>query len=135
MRKQYYFRTSSRGLLAWDVDRLVQLSTTLPRKQAELSQLRELDEVWPDNGDRPTWRAIVEHIKLIDEADLSFPIILSSKTGPSWTAGIGWPRLYERVARRSQRCSLSTTLTRITWGSQPRTYPTEGGCRSADEGR
>ena len=78
MRKQYYFRTSSRGLLAWDVDRLVQLSTTLPRKQVELSQLRELDEVWPDNGDRPTWRAIVEHMKLIDEADLSFPIILSS---------------------------------------------------------
>jgi hypothetical protein len=29
VRKQYYFRPSSRGLLAWDVDRLVRLSPAL----------------------------------------------------------------------------------------------------------
>ena len=78
VRKQYYFRPSSRGLLGWDVDRLIQLSSQLPRKQVRLADIRELDEVWDDEEKRPTWRAIVEHMTLIDQADLSFPIILSS---------------------------------------------------------
>jgi len=78
VRKQYYFRPSSRGLLAWDVDRLVQLSNTLTRKGIPLSNIRELDEVWGGEDGPPTWRAMIAHIKLIDEADLSFPIILSS---------------------------------------------------------
>ena len=78
MRKQYYFRQSSRGLLAWDVDRLVQLSSNLPRKKIALSSIRELDQEWCSEDERPTWNAMIEHMKLIDEADLSFPIILSS---------------------------------------------------------
>jgi hypothetical protein len=78
MRKQYYFRPSNRGLLAWDVDRLVQLSSSLARKHIPLSKIRELDEVWAVDDGPQTWRAMVEHLKLIDEADLSFPIILSS---------------------------------------------------------
>ena len=77
MRKQYYFRPSSRGLLAWDVDRLVSLSANLPPKLVRLNAIRELDEPW-DNDDPITWRAVVEHMKLIGEADLSFPIILSA---------------------------------------------------------
>jgi len=64
--------------LAWDVDRLVRLSSTLPRKHIPLSKLRALDEVWFGEDERPTWRAMLEHMKLIDDADLSFPIILSS---------------------------------------------------------
>jgi hypothetical protein len=78
VRKQYYFRPSSRGLLAWDVDRLVRLSNKLPRKQIPLSAIRELDEAWFGDDERATWRAMLEHMQLIDEADLSFPIILSS---------------------------------------------------------
>lgn len=78
MRKQYYFRPSSGGLLSWDVDRLVQLSSHLPRKRIPLSQIRELDEAWFGEDERPTWRAMLEHMRLIDEADLSFPIIVSS---------------------------------------------------------
>lgn len=78
MRKQYYFRPSSRGLLAWDVDRLVRLSSTLPRKRIPLSEIRELDEVWFGEDEPSTWRAMIEHMKLIEEADPSFPIILSS---------------------------------------------------------
>jgi hypothetical protein len=78
MRKQYYFLPSSRGLLAWDVDRLVQLSSGLPRKRISLNEIRELDEGCFGEDERPTWRAMVEHVKLIEKADLSFPIILSS---------------------------------------------------------
>ena len=78
MRKQYYFRPSPRGLLAWDVDRLVELSRDLPRQHVPLTAIRELDEVWFGEDGAATWRALLEHMKLIDEADLSFPIILSS---------------------------------------------------------
>ena len=78
MRKQYYFRFSPRGWLAWDVDRLVKLSSQLPRKRVPLTQVRELDEACFGEGERTTWRAMLEHVRLMDEADLSFPVILSS---------------------------------------------------------
>ncbi|MBX3277604.1 MAG: hypothetical protein KF868_06325 [Acidobacteria bacterium] len=78
MRKQYYFRPSSRGLLAWDVDRLIRLSDHLPRKRVPLDEIRELDEDWFGEDERPTWRAMLEHVRLMEEADLSFPIILSA---------------------------------------------------------
>ena len=46
----------------------------------ELDSIREIDEnFWfGDKNDKPTCRAIVEHARLIQGADLSFPIILSS---------------------------------------------------------
>src|SRR5437763_1257126 len=43
-RKQYYFRPAARGLLAWDVDRLIELSARLPRFRVPLASIRELDE-------------------------------------------------------------------------------------------
>jgi alcohol dehydrogenase YqhD (iron-dependent ADH family) len=64
--------------LSWDVDRLVELSSSLPRKRISLSEIRELDEGLFGDDERPTWQAMVEHMKLIEEADLSFPIILSA---------------------------------------------------------
>ena len=77
MRKQYYFRPSPRGLLAWDVDRLVCLTSALPVKRVPLSSIRELDDPWFGSDEPQTWRAMLEHLQLIDEADLSYPIILS----------------------------------------------------------
>ena len=77
MRKQYFFRPSDRGLLAWDVDRLVALSRDLPRRQVPLADIRELDSDWLD--DEPfTWRTLLEHMELIERADLAYPIILSA---------------------------------------------------------
>jgi hypothetical protein len=76
MRKQYYFRESPQGLLAWDVDRLVELSSALPRKMVPLAAIGELNEGWLKDGEGPS--AMNEHLRLIDEADLSFPIILSA---------------------------------------------------------
>ena len=78
MRKQYYFRQSERGLLAWDVDRLVELSRHLPRKKVPLEDIRELDQPCGGDSEHLTWRELLEHMKLIDAADLSFPIILSA---------------------------------------------------------
>lgn len=80
MRKQHHFMPSERGLLAWDVHRLTELSQGLPRRRVALSQIGEIDEVyWFDGHDeRPTCRKVLEHMKLIQEVDLSFPVILAA---------------------------------------------------------
>jgi hypothetical protein len=63
------------------VNRLVELTRTLPRKQVQLEAIRELDEAWAGDDEPRTWRALVEHMKLVDAADLSYPIILSAAGG------------------------------------------------------
>ena len=47
---------------------------------AILAQIRELDENWwlAHGDDLPTPRAIVEHVRLMDAADLRWPVILSA---------------------------------------------------------
>jgi hypothetical protein len=78
MRKQYYFRPSPVGLRAWDVDRLIRLSAAFPRAWVPLDRIRELDEEWLGGDERATWRGMIDHIRLIEAADLSFPIILAA---------------------------------------------------------
>lgn len=78
MRKQYYFRPSEQGLQAWDVDRLIAQSKNLPRKQIGVEDLGELDRPWVGSGEQPTWRSLLERIRYINEANLSFPIILAA---------------------------------------------------------
>jgi hypothetical protein len=80
MRKQYHFQPGETGLDAWDVDRLVQLASDLPIKEVPLDSIWELDRnYWFNDGDEvPTVRSIAEHIRLVSEVDLSYPIILGS---------------------------------------------------------
>ena len=80
MRKQYHFWPSPEGLRAWDVSRLIELSKGLPRITVALSSIREIDQVyWFDDAkERPTCRKVLEHMILIDEVDLSHPIILGA---------------------------------------------------------
>jgi hypothetical protein len=75
MRKQYYFRPSPRGLLAWDVDRLVRLSRDLPVRAVPLSEIRELDHAVFDGDEASTWRSFAAHVRLVHETDLRYPII------------------------------------------------------------
>ena len=77
MRKQYYFRPSKNGFYAWDVDELVKLSEVLPIVDIDLSSIKELDEQLKENGKSATYRSIAEHMKLVEETDLTYPIILS----------------------------------------------------------
>lgn len=81
MRKQYHFRPGADGLVAWDVDRLIRLSEGFARVEIPLNTIRELDEpFWFAGGsEAATPRAIAEHARLINEADVSFPIILSAE--------------------------------------------------------
>lgn len=63
---------------AWDVDRLIALSRHLPVEQVPLSSIHEVDTPYWFNGspEVPTVREVVEHCRLIVEADPSYPVIL-----------------------------------------------------------
>lgn len=78
MRKQYHLRKSERGLLAWDIDRLIELTKDLPTQLIALDDIREIDEPYWFN-DAPSCRKIAEHIDLVEKADLTYPIILSKE--------------------------------------------------------
>jgi hypothetical protein len=78
VRKQYHLRPTGDGFDAWDVDRLIELSRGLRVEQVAVESIAELDSsYWFDgSGELPTVRKVVEHTRLILEADLTYPIIL-----------------------------------------------------------
>jgi hypothetical protein len=78
VRKQCYFRPSPQGLLAWDVDRLIELSKGFAHKRIPIEDLGELDRPWSGDGQQQTWRELIAHIRMIDQADLAYPVILAA---------------------------------------------------------
>ncbi len=80
MRKQYNVWPGDIGLDAWDVDRLVFLSKDFPVKELALNSIGEVDtDYWFAYGPIvPTVRRVVEHLRFVQEADLSYPIILAA---------------------------------------------------------
>ena len=68
------------GRAVWYTQRLWDLARDLPVLTVPIADIREFDEnAWFDAGSPPTCRAVAVHAKRIFEADLSFPIILSSE--------------------------------------------------------
>ena len=80
VRPQYHFRASPQGLLAWDVGRLIRLSSGLPVREVAVASIDEINEDhWYSHGTtKPTCRSVIEHCSLLLATDLSFPIILDS---------------------------------------------------------
>ncbi len=80
MRKQYSFQPGVNGQDAWDVDRLIALTADMPVKVVPLDDIWQLDSLyWFNDGDEvPTVRKIIEHVRLVNEVDLSYPIILGA---------------------------------------------------------
>lgn len=78
MRKQYHLWPAGTGFDAWDVGRLISLSRGLPVHPVAVDSVGEIDTVyWFDSSTAaPTVRAVVEHARLMLDADLSFPVIL-----------------------------------------------------------
>ena len=78
MRKQYHIRKSKHGPLAWDVDRLISLTSDQKPIDLPLERICELDEAFwfSGDGDVATCRRVAEHAQLIGETDLAHPIIL-----------------------------------------------------------
>ncbi|MEP6067286.1 MAG: hypothetical protein ABJ246_15715 [Paracoccaceae bacterium] len=78
IRPQYHFRKIDGHTHIWDVRKLIDLAAGLPIVDVSLSQISEIDEpYWFDgSGPEPTGRAILDHLRLIELADLQWPIIL-----------------------------------------------------------
>jgi 8-oxo-dGTP pyrophosphatase MutT (NUDIX family) len=94
MRKQYHFSRGEHGLDAWDVDRLIALTVGLEIERVPLSSVTELDEVyWFNSQKTPTVRAVIDHVRLIDAADPSYPVIL----GPDGRVMDGMHRIARAV--------------------------------------
>jgi hypothetical protein len=80
VRKQYHFWPGEEGFDAWDVDRLISLSRDLQPAHVAIDAIDEIDSVyWFDEDNPPTVRAVVQHVKLIDEVDPAHPVILSAE--------------------------------------------------------
>ena len=79
MRKQYHFRQVCEDIYIWDVHRLVKLSQNFPTIEIPLTEIRELNESYWFPDTHPTTQQIIEHIRLVQEADLSYPIILCAE--------------------------------------------------------
>jgi hypothetical protein len=80
-RSQYHLRRTESGIDAWNVRRLVKLSASLPVATIDptgIAELRE-DHWYFDDSTIPSPASIIEHIRLIQSCDLSFPIILDQR--------------------------------------------------------
>ena len=79
MRKQYSFRPAGEGLDAWDVDRLIEAASHLRVKDVAVESIAQGDtDYWFCFGPSPSVRRIVDQVRLIQEVDCSFPVILGA---------------------------------------------------------
>ena len=80
IRPQYHFRRTATGLDAFNVSRLIQPSRALPTMTINPKTLAELDtnHWYVDTSQQPTPRSVPEHMQLIEQCDLSYPIILDA---------------------------------------------------------
>ena len=66
------------GERAWHIESVWQAARSLPVEEVPIDSIREIDEDCWFNGRHATVRAVVDHARRIDEADLALPIILAS---------------------------------------------------------
>lgn len=68
-------------MLAWEVERLWEITRDFPRKQVPLGEIGDFDLVtWFDSEKHlPTCRAVTEHARKIWDATFDYPVILSAK--------------------------------------------------------
>lgn len=82
LRQQYHFRRSEDGdLLVWDVNKLILKTKSMTAIKIKLADIKEYKtNYWYDLGEaKPTCENIIEHIKLIEKVDLSYPIIVCNQ--------------------------------------------------------
>ncbi|WP_106744863.1 hypothetical protein [Yoonia maritima] len=81
MRKQYHLRIIGSDTYIWDVHKLVEASVVLPIQDFPLTDIAEVNENWwyQESGSVPTPKSIAQHIRLVQQADLAYPIILCAK--------------------------------------------------------
>lgn len=76
MRKQYHFRKVAKDTWIWDVDQLIHESANFPVIKILLDDIQELNEFYWFPNQFPTTLQLIEHFKLVEDAELSYPIII-----------------------------------------------------------
>jgi hypothetical protein len=81
----------------WRTERLWRAAAGLPVSRVPLSSIREFDQdCWFGARHAPTCRAVAEHARRINAADLAYPVILSAdgrlmdgghRLGKAWLLG------------------------------------------------
>ena len=68
-------------MLAWEVERLWEITRAFPIRQVPLSAIHDFDLVtWLDGEHyKPTCRAVTEHARKIMDAGFRYPVILSAQ--------------------------------------------------------
>lgn len=79
--RTYSDRQEDGTVLAWEVERLWELTKRFPRKCVPLSEIHDFDLVtWFDDTQHlPTCRAVAEHARKIMQAEFEHPVILSAQ--------------------------------------------------------
>ncbi|MGB5243740.1 MAG: hypothetical protein WBN28_14035 [Lutimonas sp.] len=80
MRRQYHLVPTEKGFNAWDVDNLIELTKNFEIIEVEVMELIETNKYhWYQGDNLPTVKSIFEHMKLVEECSLEFPIIISAE--------------------------------------------------------
>ncbi|MGE8654003.1 MAG: hypothetical protein ACN6NV_09705 [Acinetobacter gandensis] len=79
MRKQYHFCQVGEDIYIWDVHSLVALSEKLNVKEILITDIQGLNEAYWFPDTHPTTQQMIEHMQLVNAADLSYPIILCAE--------------------------------------------------------
>ena len=80
IRPQYHLRPTEQGIDAFDVKRLIKLTSNLEVFEIDPNNIAEIhqDHWYFQNTSPPTPLSIIEHAQLIRDCDLSYPIILDA---------------------------------------------------------
>jgi len=78
IRPQYHVRKTSTGFDAWKVRRLIALAVDLPVVKIDPTSISDIhkNHWYMEANATPSPLSIVNHIKLINDCDLTYPIIL-----------------------------------------------------------
>ena len=79
MRQQYHIRQVGEDTHVWDVNRLLRLHANVPTQAVALSQIAEIQQAYWFPNTHPTTADIVEHMRLVEAADLAYPILMDAE--------------------------------------------------------
>ncbi|ELE2042184.1 chromosome partitioning protein ParB [Vibrio vulnificus] len=80
MSKQRYIEINDNEKSIWSIERIWALAESLPVEELPIDEIKGPDEVtwFSMEGPMPTCREIAKHCQRINDADLSYPVILTS---------------------------------------------------------
>ena len=79
MRQQYHIRHVGADTHVWDVNRLLRLHANVPTQAVALSQIAEIQQAYWFPNTHPSTADIVEHMRLVEAADLAYPILMDAE--------------------------------------------------------